>query len=155
MAHHAMLYQQMILDHNRRPKNFGKLSDCSHQSEGFNPLCGDHLSVYLKLNDQNIIDDIRFDGSGCAISKASASLMTTAIKGKSKEDAQMIFHDFMKLLKGEALPSTKNLGKLTIFSGIKQHASRVKCAALIWHALNGALQHESTVSTENNEETNR
>ena len=88
MTHHAMLYQQMILDHNRKPKNFGKLCDYSHQSEGFNPLCGDHLSVYLKLSDQEIIDDIRFEGSGCAISKASASLMTTAVKGKSKQDAR-------------------------------------------------------------------
>ena len=147
-----MLYQQMILDHNRRPKNFGKLSDCSHQSEGFNPLCGDHLSVYLKLNENNIIDDIRFDGAGCAISKASASLMTTAVKGKSKAEAQVMFNDFIKLLKGEPLPSTTSLGKLTIFSGIKQHASRVKCAALIWHALNGALEHDPKVSTESPQE---
>lgn len=148
MNHQANLYQQMILDHNRKPKNFGKMPCYSHKSEGFNPLCGDHLWVYLKVNDEKIIEDITFEGSGCAISKASASLMTTTLKEKPLAEADKLFIEFQKLLKGNKDHNQETLGKLTIFSGIWQYSSRIKCAALAWHAMSSALKSKPSVSTE-------
>jgi len=144
------LYQQVILEHNKKPRNFGKLATATHVAEGFNPLCGDHLWVYLQVNDLGVIDDVAFEGSGCAISKASASMMTTALKGKSVDDARTLFGEFHELLKGELKPEAdpNHLGKLKIFSGIWQYPSRVKCAALAWHAMNGALSELKTISTE-------
>ncbi len=144
------LYQEVILEHNKKPRNFKKLEGATHFAEGYNPLCGDHLNVYLKVNQQNIIEDISFEGSGCAISKASASMMTTTLKGKTVEEAKELFKQFHKLVVGELKPDQdpNTLGKLSIFSGIWQYPSRVKCAILSWHAMNGALDNEKTVSTE-------
>ncbi len=151
MTVHSDLYQQVILEHNKKPRNFGKLEGATHQAEGFNPLCGDHLWVYLKVNDKGLIDSVAFEGSGCAISKASASMMTLSLKDKSLEEAKVLFGEFHELLKGELKPEERpdnHLGKLKIFSGIWQYPARVKCAALAWHAMNGALSEAKTVSTE-------
>lgn len=151
MTQQMELYQQVILEHNKRPKNFGKLPAPTHHAEGFNPLCGDHLWVYLAVDAEGLIQDVTFEGSGCAISKASASMMTQALKGKTTAAAETMFSEFQKLLKGELNPETNSpnsLGKLKIFSGIWQYPARVKCAALAWHALHGALSQQVTVSTE-------
>lgn len=149
----ADLYQQVILEHNKKPRNFHKLESATHTAEGFNPLCGDHLWVYLKVSAQGLIDEAAFEGSGCAISKASASMMTTALKGKTVDEAKALFKQFHSLILGEIKPDTQPersdlLGKLKIFSGIWQYPSRVKCAALGWHAMNGALAAQASVSTE-------
>jgi len=144
------LYQQVILDHNRKPRNFHKIEPCSHKAEGFNPLCGDHLWVYLDLDDEKVIVNASFEGSGCAISKSSASMMTAAIKGKTKNEAQVMCSEFQKLLTGKLKPDNDahSLGKLKIFSGIWQFPSRVKCAALCWHAMDGALCAANANTTE-------
>ncbi len=143
------LYQQVILDHNRKPRNFGTLKPCSHQSEGFNPICGDHLKVYANV-EGDIVQNITFDGDGCAICKASASMMTMAIKGNSTAEAKQKFDEFHKLVLGQLKPDTDThtLGKLAIFSGIWKYPSRVKCAALAWHTMNAALDGQSSTSTE-------
>lgn len=144
------LYQQVILEHNRKPRNFKKIDEASHCAEGFNPLCGDHLWVYLKIEDNKIVE-ITFEGSGCAISKASASMMTTSLKGKDIEFAKKQFAEFQNLLKGSLDPEKEDhsLGKLKIFAGIWQYPSRIKCAGLAWHAMNGALdQNSDSISTE-------
>jgi nitrogen fixation NifU-like protein len=144
------LYQQTILEHNRSPRNFKKLEGATHVAEGYNPLCGDHLWVYMKVDPAGVIDEVAFEGSGCAISKASASMMTTALKGKTVADAEILFNEFHKLALGELKPDQQpnRLGKLTVFSGIWQYPARVKCAVLSWHTMHGALQKDKTVSTE-------
>jgi len=144
------LYQQTILEHNRNPRNFKKLEGATHVAEGYNPLCGDHLWVYLKVNAQDVIEEVSFEGSGCAISKASASMMTAALKGKTMNDAKVLFDEFHKLVMGELKPDVKpnHLDKLAVFSGIWQYPSRVKCAILGWHTMNGALEKTKTISTE-------
>jgi len=144
------LYQQTILEHNRNPRNFRKLEGATHVAEGYNPLCGDHLWVFVKVNDAGIIEDAAFEGSGCAISKASASMMTVSIKGKSVDEAKVLFEEFHQLVKGELKPdvTSNHLGKLTVFSGIWQYPARVKCASLGWHTMHGALEKAKTVSTE-------
>lgn len=144
------LYQQVILEHNKKPRNFRKIEGSTHQAEGFNPLCGDHLWVYLLVSENNVIDDISFEGSGCAICKASASLMTTSLKGRSLDEARILFREFQELLTKQLDPEKvpNSLGKLKIFSGIWRYPARVKCAALAWHALNGALSRQQSVSTE-------
>lgn len=144
------LYQQVILEHNKKPRNFGKLEGATHAAEGFNPVCGDHLWVYLRVNDAGVIEACGFEGSGCAISKASASMMTDALKGKTMEEAQSLFNGMHNLLTGSVKegPAVDALGKLKIFSGIWQYPARVKCAALSWHAMNGAVKSEKVVSTE-------
>ncbi|MDE2221953.1 MAG: SUF system NifU family Fe-S cluster assembly protein [Candidatus Omnitrophica bacterium] len=144
------LYQQTILEHNRHPKNFKKLEGATHEAEGYNPLCGDHLWVYMKINDKGIIEEAAFQGSGCAISKASASMMTSSLKGKSMEEAKVLFEEFHQLVIGELKPDEKHhhLGKLAVFSGIWQYPARVKCASLSWHTMHGALEKAKTVSTE-------
>lgn len=144
------LYQEVILDHNRSPKNFRKMDDADRKVEGYNPLCGDHYTVYVKF-DNDTIKDISFDGSGCAISKASASVMTTVVKGKSKKEADEMFEFFHKLVKGEINPMeyVESLGKLAAFSGVSEFPARVKCASLAWHTLHAALNEEKQmVSTE-------
>ncbi len=151
MSAHTDLYQQVILEHNKKPRNFGKLEGATHQAEGYNPLCGDHLWVFLKVGDKGTIDSVGFEGSGCAISKASASMMTLALTGKSVDEARTLFGEFHELLTGALKPEDKPdnvLGKLKIFSGIWQYPARVKCAALAWHAMNGALSELKTISTE-------
>ena len=144
------LYQQTILEHNRNPRNFKKLDGATHKAEGYNPLCGDHLWIYLKINARHIIEEAAFEGSGCAISKASASMMTAALKGKTLEEAKVLFNQFHNLVIGELKPDLQEncLGKLTVFSGIWQYPSRVKCASLSWHAMNGAIDMTKAVSTE-------
>lgn len=144
------LYQQVILEHNKKPRNFKKLEGATHTAEGYNPLCGDHLNVYLHINSENIIDDLSFEGDGCAISKASASMMTAAMKGKPVEEAKDLFSQFHRLIIGELDPEKDKhtLGKLAVFSGIWHFPARVKCASLAWHTMNGAIENEKTVSTE-------
>ena len=144
------LYQQTILEHNRNPRNFKKIEGATHAAEGYNPLCGDHLWIYMNVNAQDVIEEVAFEGSGCAISKASASMMTTALKGKTIDEANVLFHEFHNLVIGELKPDTQenHLGKLAVFSGIWQYPSRVKCASLSWHTMHGAIAKTKTVSTE-------
>ena len=142
------LYQQVILDHNHSPRNFGKPDKYNHTAEGDNPLCGDHIDIYLLVED-NIIQDIRFDGKGCAISKASASLMTSELKGKTVAEAQALFERFHDLVTGEVVADPGSIGKLEVLSGVKDFPMRVKCASLAWHTMKEALSgEEKTVSTE-------
>jgi nitrogen fixation NifU-like protein len=144
------LYQQVILEHNKKPRNFGKLDPCTHSAEGFNPLCGDHLWVHMKVSPDGLIEAVTFEGAGCAISKASASMMTVELKGKTVDQARTLFKEFHGLLVGELKPDVdpNSLGRLKIFSGIWQYPARVKCAALSWHTMNGALSRLAQVSTE-------
>ena len=133
------LYRDVILDHNRRPRNFGNLDSADASVEGFNPMCGDHLTLRLKLNDDTI-SDIRFEGQGCAISTASASLMTEAVKGKRREEALELFERVHQLLTDDAAPEPSELGKLAALSGVREYPARVKCASLCWHTLASALK---------------
>ncbi len=144
------LYQQVILEHNKKPRNFGKLEGATHEAEGFNPVCGDHFWIYLQVSDNGMIENAAFEGSGCAISKASASMMTVALKGKTVVEAQAMFTGMHDLLTGTVKegPAVEALGKLKIFAGIWQYPARVKCAALSWHTMNGAVKSEKTISTE-------
>lgn len=144
------LYQQLILEHNRKPRNFGKMPEHTHFAEGFNPLCGDRYDVYARINDSGVVESVSFEGQGCAISKASASLMTDCIKGKTVEEANAIFDDFRSLLTGSEtiLETSPRLGKLKIFAGIWKYPARVKCASLSWHAMHAALEKKDQVSTE-------
>ena len=133
------LYRDVILDHNRQPRNFGGLEAADTSVEGFNPMCGDHLTLRLKLNDDTI-SDIRFEGQGCAISTASASLMTEAVKGKSRDEALDLFDRVHQLLTDDAAPPADALGKLAALSGVREYPARVKCASLCWHTLASALK---------------
>jgi nitrogen fixation protein NifU and related proteins len=133
------LYRDVILDHNRRPRNFGALEAPDASVEGFNPMCGDRLTVRLRLEDDKI-SDIRFEGQGCAISTASASMMTEAVKGKTRADALQLFDRVHELLTDEAAPPADELGKLAALSGVRAYPARVKCASLCWHTLAAALR---------------
>jgi nitrogen fixation protein NifU and related proteins len=133
------LYQEVILDHNKKPRNFQKLADANRTAEGFNPLCGDQIQLYVKLED-GVIRDIGFQGSGCAISKASASLMTSTLKGKTSAEADKLFERFHRLVTSDAAADTAELGKLAVFSGVREFPVRVKCASLAWHTLRAALE---------------
>jgi nitrogen fixation NifU-like protein len=150
MADLGELYQQVILDHNKKPRNFKVLEHANRRQEGYNPLCGDQLVIYLQV-DGDVIRDIGFQGSGCAISKAAASMMTAAVKGKTRQEAETLFDEFHRMVKGELNPETEphHLGRLTIFAGVREFPARVKCASLSWHTVRAALEgkHE-TVSTE-------
>ena len=143
------LYRDVIVDHNRSPRNFRKIPDADRVLEGFNPLCGDKLTVYLKL-DGETIKDLSFEGSGCAISVASASLMTERLKGKTRADADQLFTEMHDLLtRSEPPEELESLGKLAALAGVREYPSRVKCASLCWHTLNGALHGDAAmVSTE-------
>ena len=132
------LYRDVILDHNRQPRNFGPLEPADASVEGFNPLCGDHLTLRVRLKDDTI-SDIRFEGQGCAISTASASLMTEAVKGKSRGEALKLFERVHQLLTDDAAPPADELGKLAALSGVREYPARVKCASLCWHTLASAL----------------
>jgi nitrogen fixation NifU-like protein len=149
MSELSELYQQVILDHNKKPRNFRKLETANHSAEGFNPLCGDQLTVYLNLED-GAIKEISFEGSGCAISKAAASMMTQAVKGKSKQEAEQLFSEFHGMVTGELdEENTSNgLGNLKIFSGVREFPVRVKCASLPWHTMHAALNNQAITSTE-------
>lgn len=143
------LYQEVIVDHNRNPRNFGRI-ECPHKAlEGFNPLCGDRLTLYLNETGTRI-SDISFDGEGCAISIASASLMTEGVKGKSVQEAEAVFADFHRLLTGESKPEDlERFGKLAVLAGVRDYPSRIKCATLCWHTLRAMLAGADTpVSTE-------
>ena len=149
MSELSELYQQVILDHNKKPRNFRKLETANHSAEGFNPLCGDQLTVYLNLEDDTV-KEVGFEGSGCAISKAAASMMTQAVKGKSKEQVENLFQEFHSMVTGELNEETdeNSLGNLKIFAGVREFPVRVKCATLAWHTLHAALNKEAQVSTE-------
>ena len=143
------LYQQIILDHNRAPRNFKEVERANRVADGDNPLCGDKFKLYLRL-DNDVIEDIGFQGSGCAISKASASLMTSAVKGRTVREAEEIFGEFHRMITGSEIGADrKALGKLAVFSGVREFPARVKCASLSWHTLKAALNGAgSVVSTE-------
>ncbi|HKU77500.1 MAG TPA: SUF system NifU family Fe-S cluster assembly protein [Pyrinomonadaceae bacterium] len=149
MSELSELYQQVILDHNKKPRNFRKLENANHTADGYNPLCGDQLTIYLDLED-GLVKEIGFEGSGCAISKASASMMTQAVKGKSKEQAENLFQEFHSMVTGELNEETEEnqLGNLKIFAGVREFPVRVKCATLPWHTLHAALNKQEQVSTE-------
>ena len=137
------LYQEVIVDHNRSPRNFGKLAGANKTLEGFNPLCGDKLTLYLKTDGVDI-EDISFDGSGCAISVASASLMTEAMKGKSLEEAESLFNVFHNLITTDEEADIEKLGKLAALAGVKAYPARVKCASLCWHTLHSVIEGGTT-----------
>ena len=150
------LYQEIILEHNRKPRNFREMQDADRRIEGHNPLCGDQLTLWVKLKD-GVIADASFQGQGCAISKASASLMTTAVKGKTMAQAEELFERFHKLVMGQ-LPESEHasLGSLQALSGVSRFPLRVKCASLAWHALHSALAEGAPeVSTEHHEDPSR
>jgi nitrogen fixation NifU-like protein len=143
------LYQEVILEHNKNPRNFREIPDADKTADGNNPLCGDALRVYVEM-DGDTVRDVSFKGSGCAISKASASMMTQAIKGKSREDAEILFDEFHKMVLGELDEDAdeNHLGRLKIFAGVREFPARVKCASLSWHTLHAALAGEDIASTE-------
>jgi nitrogen fixation NifU-like protein len=145
----SALYQDLILDHNRAPRNYRLMENANRRVEGNNPLCGDRLTIWLRM-EGDLIQDAAFQGSGCAISRASASLMTTAVKGKTRAEAEALFQRFHRLVTGSLAPvEAESLGKLVAFSGVSEFPVRVKCASLSWHALHAALdQPDAVVSTE-------
>jgi nitrogen fixation NifU-like protein len=144
------LYQQMILDHNKKPRNFFKLEGANRKAEGYNPLCGDRIIVYVQMED-DVVQNISFEGTGCAISRASASMMTESVKGKTRAELQMLFQKVHRMLTAppDAEVDSRELGKLASFSGVREFPVRVKCATLSWHTLNAALEgKQEEVSTE-------
>jgi nitrogen fixation NifU-like protein len=141
------LYQEVILDHNKRPRNFRTIEPASHHAEGYNPLCGDRLTLFLQV-ERDVITDIAFEGSGCAISKASASLMTDSLKGRSVEDARLLFERFHRMVTTPPDKPVEDLGKLSVLAGVREFPVRVKCASLAWHTLKAALDRKDVTSTE-------
>lgn len=142
------LYQQVILDHNKSPRNFRIIEHPSHQAEGYNPLCGDRIDVFVNVKD-GVIEDISFQGKGCAISKASASLMSSIVKGKPVEEAEKLFEKFHDLITGKMgdNPDLEELGKLAVLSGVREFPTRVKCASLAWHTMINAIKEEKNLVT--------
>ena len=149
MSELSDLYQEVILEHNKNPRNFREIETATRTADGNNPLCGDALRVYVEM-ENDLVKDVAFKGSGCAISKASASMMTQAVKGKTRAEAEVLFDEFHKMVTGEldADEDENQLGKLKIFAGVLEFPARVKCASLSWHTLHAALNEEETVSTE-------
>ena len=149
MSELSELYQDTILEHNKNPRNFREIEGAQYTADGNNPLCGDALRVYVTM-DGDKVSDVAFKGSGCAISKASASMMTQTVKGKTKEEAETLFDEFHRMVTGglDADVDENHLGKLKIFAGVLEFPARVKCASLSWHTLNAALHGEEVVSTE-------
>ena len=143
------LYQQVILDHNKSPRNFRAMPDATRSIEGYNPLCGDHYTIFLKMNGETI-DDVSFTGAGCAISKASAAVMSAMLKGKTREEAETLFRSFHDLVTGGPPEEEKleQLGKLAAFAGVSEFPARVKCASLPWHTMRSALEGGGSISTE-------
>lgn len=143
-----LLYQEVILDHNKKPRNWGRLAAPSHQAEGLNPLCGDHIWLTVGVADGRV-SEIAFEGEGCAICKASASLMTTNVKGKTVDEAEQLIREFRDMATGKLDDSApSHLGRLAVFAGVRNLPSRVKCAILPWHTLHAAFNAQSTISTE-------
>jgi len=149
----SQLYQEIILDHNKKPRNWGKVEGCTHKSEGLNPLCGDHIWVTLKIAGE-AIDSVAFEGQSCAICKASASMMTSAVKGKSVAEAETLVQEFRDMTTGklDVGRDQHHLGRLTVFAGVKDLPVRVKCAILPWHTLHAALAREASASTEGDQD---
>lgn len=143
------LYQEVILDHNKNPRNYREIEGADRTADGHNPLCGDQLTVFLNIEDDKV-KDVSFVGSGCAIFKASASMMTQTVKGKTREEAEVLFDEFHRMVRGEMDEETEDnhLGRLKIFAGVREFPARVKCASLSWHTMNAALHGEEEVSTE-------
>ena len=150
MTYSNELYKQVILEHNKKPRNFREMEDSTHHCHGYNPLCGDDYEIYLKVDKANVIQDLSFTGAGRTISNASTSLMTTYLKGKKIGEARVVFEEFHKMLLGEFDPENNehHLGKLTLFLGVREFPSRIKCASLSWHTMIGALDKNEVVSTE-------
>lgn len=153
MAANRGLYEQVILEHNKKPRNFRTMEDANHQADGYNPLCGDQFTIFLKLADDDTIEDVSFQGCGCAISKSSASVMTTLLKGKKKKEAEELFVKFHNLVTAppDAPVNPDDLGRLAVFSGVREFPVRIKCATLAWHTMLSALDQkrpEQPVSTE-------
>ncbi len=144
------LYQQVILDHHRKPRNFGSLADADRDAEGFNPLCGDQIHVYLQVDEDGKVVDVAFTGQGCAICTASASMMTDAVRGRTLDEVEHLFEGFHELVTGHGDPATasERLGKLAVFAGVREFPVRVKCATLPWHTLNAAVEGKDKVTTE-------
>jgi nitrogen fixation protein NifU and related proteins len=140
------LYQEMILDHNKNPRNFGKLENADQSAEGYNPLCGDHYWFHVRF-DGDRVAEVKFEGSGCAISKSSASVMTTTVKGRTRAEVEELFQRFRSMITGET-KADESLGKLAAFSGVCEHPSRIKCAILPWHTMHSALAGEVKATTE-------
>ena len=149
MSELSDLYQEVILDHNRRPRNFRVIEPPSHHAEGYNPLCGDRLDLFVTVEGDRIAD-VAFQGSGCAISKASASLMTDALKGRTVEEARQLFERFHRMVTTPPDEAVEDLGKLSVLAGVREFPVRVKCASLAWHTLKAALDREEIVTTELN-----
>ena len=148
MSNYKSLYQEVILEHNKKPRNYGTLAHASHHAQGHNPLCGDHISVSLNLGDDHI-NAIAFEGESCAICKASASMMTAAVKGKSRADAEMLIQEFLAMATGKLdLDSPNHIGRLAVFAGVCDLPTRVKCAILPWHTLHAAFNSVASASTE-------
>lgn len=149
MIQNNSLYQEVILDHNKKPRNFGRLDSASHNAEGHNPLCGDHLTLGLNVVADRV-EQIAFEGESCAICKASASMMTTAVKGKSLSDVEMLIREFRAMATGQLSVQSEahHLGRLTVFQGVRDLPTRVKCAILPWHTLHAAINSVATTSTE-------
>lgn len=149
MTDSKQLYQEVILDHNRKPRNYGTLADATHRSEGLNPLCGDHIRLTLKVSDDTV-ENLAFEGQSCAICKASASMMTASVKGKPVAEAERLVEEFRGMATGklDTAQQPNHLGRLTVFAGVKDLPSRVKCAILPWHTLHAAMQSRAVVSTE-------
>jgi nitrogen fixation protein NifU and related proteins len=141
------LYQEVILDHNRRPRNFHALADASHRAEGYNPLCGDRLTLYLSVN-EGVITEAAFEGAGCAISKASASMMTETLKGKTLAEADALFQRFHRMVTTPPDQPVEDMGKLSSLAGVREFPIRVKCASLAWHTFKAALANDQQATTE-------
>lgn len=141
------LYQEVILDHNRRPRNFHAIAEATHRAEGYNPLCGDRLTLYMKV-DGDVIADVAFEGAGCAISKASASMMTDELKGRSLTEARALFDRFHRMVTTPPEAAVEDMGKLSALAGVREFPVRIKCASLAWHTFKAALEHEQRTSTE-------
>lgn len=145
------LYQEVVFDHNRNPRNFRVMDDANRKIEGFNPLCGDRITLYVKVNDGGVIEDVSFQGSGCAISTASASLMTEIVRGQTEQEAEQLFETFHRITTGKDGDAVNldEIGKLAVLAGVRAYPARVKCATLAWHSLQAALKNEGeTISTE-------
>jgi nitrogen fixation protein NifU and related proteins len=148
MADMKALYQEVIMDHNKKPRNFGKLSPATHHAEGHNPLCGDHINVYMNLDGEKV-DAIAFEGEACAVCKSSASMMTVAVKGKTRGDAEALTKEFLDMATGKLdMSQPNNVGRLAVFAGVRDLPTRVKCAILPWHTLHAAFNSVTEVSTE-------
>ena len=148
MADLRALYQELILDHNKKPRNYGKLSPSTHHAEGHNPLCGDHISVTLNLAGDTV-ETIGFEGEACAVCKSSASMITVAVKGKSRDEAETLMQDFLAMATGKMdMSAPNNMGRLAVFAGVSDLPTRVKCAILPWHTLHAAFNSMAEVSTE-------